>query len=265
MSIEQIRTTAEVSRNTAKKYLAVLVKDGIAGVDDSGRYPKFFATGATPDDSQAKQSKAMAQAEVNHQREEYRRHQAESLHHALTNRDFHRPEIPRWKQEFFQGPIGYYRLNSDGLEAVLKQGWTWPHWKVPVEFREYLSKSLEPPHGNVALNGRTPWSYGPRPAEDLIGFDDPRDLFQPRRIPAPGYVYPCVDSAFEFRSWKGYPEPRYSFRSRGEQFEIEEWDTSLPWAPFNPNGMPINPLTGEILGRNKSVIKDPFQESYPES
>ena len=42
MSIEQIRTTAEVSRNTAKKYLAVLVKDGIAGVDDSGRYPKFL-------------------------------------------------------------------------------------------------------------------------------------------------------------------------------------------------------------------------------
>ena len=204
-TITRVAESAGVSHATAKRYLGLLHEQGLAGKDTSARFPRWYRTGESPDNTECEQAQQQRAEKYDNERRFYREEQQRLLEEALLDNEYREPVYRdlAFTPEQTKGKLYWelmYRLSEKGKEQARAQGWAWQHWEIPEEFREYLPEGLvrDPwgdgpvlmlerpvftrvPHYSAIEPGMYPFEFGPRPLEDLYGPLDPFDSFQPPR------------------------------------------------------------------------------------
>lgn len=142
-TITQIAGSAGVSHATAKRYLGLLHEHGLAGKDSSLRFPRWYRSGESPDNTVYEQAQQQRAEKYEQERRFYREEQQRLLEEALLDNEF---EVPIYLDVAFtpeqrKGKLYWelmYRLSEKGKEQARAQGWAWRHWEIPEEFREYF-------------------------------------------------------------------------------------------------------------------------------
>ena len=204
-TITRVAESAGVSHATAKRYLGLLHEHGLAGKDSSSRFPRWYRSGESPDNTECEQAQQQRAEKYDNERRFYREEQKRLLEEALLDNEYREPVYRdlAFTPERLMGKLYWeleYRLSEKGKEQARAQGWAWRHWEIPEEFREYRAENPLPDpwypdsvpeperrvftrvrHHSAGEPGMYPFEFGPRPIEDLYGPSDPFDSFQPPR------------------------------------------------------------------------------------